>query len=450
MTVRPAALVALLLIAIGCNAIAAPPKVVKASPDNKQLEVDPALAELRIVFDQPMSPGGRSLVNSSRGLFPELVGKPRWEDERTFVWPMKLEPNTDYWLSVNSTRFVNFRSKTGESAEPYPIAFRTRGTATRATSRPTTQATQATQAAVDRLKQAIDQEYAYRDLRKIDWEQRFAEFKPQFAATGGPAEFASVAAKLLSAAKDVHITMRAGERRLATYQRDVFPCVDLLTVQRVVPGFKKASDSVFTGRFENGTRYLCIASLPADDARFLAPIFEMIDEAEKAGKPLIIDLRPNGGGDEPAARKIAGCFIEKPALYAKHIMRSSGQFSEVRNRFVTPNPDAPQFRGRLVVLTGPATCSSCESFVLMLKQAPGCVTVGATTAGSSGNPRITDLGNGTSVSLPQWKALRPDGTCFEGEGIAPDVDVKTQPADFIKTDPIIAAALKQLGDDAKK
>ncbi len=73
-----------LLVALTLPALAAPPKVVKATPGNNELEVNPSLSELRIVFAQPMNPGGRSVVNSSRGVLPDFVGKPRWEDDRTF------------------------------------------------------------------------------------------------------------------------------------------------------------------------------------------------------------------------------------------------------------------------------------------------------------------------------------------------------------------------------
>ncbi|HEV8290913.1 MAG TPA: S41 family peptidase, partial [Tepidisphaeraceae bacterium] len=101
------------------------------------------------------------------------------------------------------------------------------------------------------------------------------------------------------------------------------------------------------------------------------------------------------------------------------------------------------FRGKVIVLAGPGTVSSCEALVLMMKQVPGCVVVGQKTAGSSGNPKIFDLGNGTSASVPQWKAMRPDGTVFEGEGIAPDVEVQAKPADFEREDPILNEGLKR-------
>ena len=118
--------------------------------------------------------------------------------------------------------------------------------------------------------------------------------------------------------------------------------------------------------------------------------------------------------------------------------------SEKRERVVQPNPVGPKFRGKVVVLTGAGTLSSCESLVLMFKQVPGCLTVGQKTGGSSGNPKIFDLGNGTSASIPQWKDLRLDGTCFEGEGLAPDVEVKAEPRDFEAADPILAEGLRRI------
>jgi hypothetical protein len=415
---------------------------VKTVPENGNKDVDPETPELRVAFDQPMRPGGRSVVNSSRGVFPELVGPPRWEDGgKTFVWKMKLEPNTDYWLSINGTRFTNFRSANNEPAVPYPIAFSTRGSDKPASP----EQIKANREAVGKLKKIILEDYSYFDLRKVDWEKQFAEFAPKMEAAAGPAEFATTAAKMLSAAQDIHLSMRAGERRIYTHTRDVFPGMNFQLLQKTVPQWTKRHDFVYSGVYPDGIRYLCITTLPAQDAAYLLAIYEVIGEAAAANKPLVMDLRPNGGGDEITARKIAGCFLDKPAAYAAHLMRSDGKFSEQRTRTLAPNPAGPKYRGKVVVLTGPGTLSSCESFVLMMKQVPGCKVVGMTTGGSSGNPKTFDLGNGTSASIPQWKDLRPDGTGFEGEGLTPDVQVKAKPTDFEQEDPILAEGLKAAG-----
>ena len=88
--------------------------------------------------------------------------------------------------------------------------------------------------------------------------------------------------------------------------------------------------------------------------------------------------------------------------------------------------------------------SSCEAFVLMMKQVPGCKIIGEPTQGSSGNPKPYDLGNGVTVYLPSWKAMLPDGTCFEGKGIRPDILVKARQEQITTEDPVIEAALKEL------
>jgi C-terminal processing protease CtpA/Prc len=94
--------------------------------------------------------------------------------------------------------------------------------------------------------------------------------------------------------------------------------------------------------------------------------------------------------------------------------------------------------------------SSCESFLLMMKQVSGCKLIGRRSYGSSGNPQPVVLANGVIAQLPCWQDLRPDGSCFEGEGIAPDVDIPGEAKDFAARDPVLEAALKQLRPPPQK
>ena len=98
----------------------------------------------------------------------------------------------------------------------------------------------------------------------------------------------------------------------------------------------------------------------------------------------------------------------------------------------------------VAVLTGPVVMSSCEAVLLMMKQVPGAVLVGAASQGASGNPKPHDLKNGVTVFLPSWKAMTSDGHEFEGEGIAPDIEVQAAPCDFATSDPVLDAALAQI------
>jgi C-terminal processing protease CtpA/Prc len=89
--------------------------------------------------------------------------------------------------------------------------------------------------------------------------------------------------------------------------------------------------------------------------------------------------------------------------------------------------------------------SSAESLLLMFDQCPQATRLGATTAGSSGNPQIIDTGIGVRVSLPRWIDLKPDQTPLEGAGVQPDAPVDVTPEQFERgEDPVLDAAFERL------
>src|SRR5262249_11124126 len=77
-------------------------------------------------FDQDMG-RGMSVATSGGGPTDPLdpSARARWADARTIVVPLKLKPNQEYELSINTERFQNFTNARGTAAAPYPIRFRT-------------------------------------------------------------------------------------------------------------------------------------------------------------------------------------------------------------------------------------------------------------------------------------------------------------------------------------
>jgi hypothetical protein len=53
---------------------------------------------------------------------------------------------------------------------------------------------------------------------------------------------------------------------------------------------------------------------------------------------------------------------------------------------------------------------------------------------SSGNPKPHELPNGVTIVIPSWQDLRLDGSCFEGEGLRPDVEVAVNEKDLESKD----------------
>jgi len=145
---------------------------------------------------------------------------------------------------------------------------------------------------------------------------------------------------------------------------------------------------------------------------------------------------------------VASWFVEGTKVYAKHRTRvraGKNGFDPVMNRALTGNKDAAhRLDVPIAVLTSRYVMSSNESFVMMLQQAKDCTTVGQPTFGSSGNPKPFDLGNGVTIVVPSWQDLRLDGTCFEGEGLKPDVAVECTAEQLEQKDPILEKALELL------
>ncbi len=104
-----------------------PPRILSTSPVVGATDVDPALAEITVTFDQDMG-GGMSWTGGG----PEYPSIPegaqaQWRDKRTCVLPVKLQAGRYYKVGINSMSYRNFRSAAGVPATPSAIYFTTQG-----------------------------------------------------------------------------------------------------------------------------------------------------------------------------------------------------------------------------------------------------------------------------------------------------------------------------------
>jgi len=419
------------------------PTVVKSTPANGNKEVDPTLRRITIEFDQDMDTrGGRSICGGGDTM-PKLVASPRWSGKRTFVMTVRLRPNHDYAFSINCPSALNFRSAVGESAVPYPVRFTTGGGDLVAEDLPVSELNTA---AAEVLREMIDQKYSYRDRLGLDWDTLFSDHKQLLIDSATPKRFAQIAGVLLAHARDKHIWLNVGGEHVPAYIKPMTPNANAQRLPEIVPRWQQHNKTVYTGLFDDGIVYIRIDSWSLRNPRAYEGVYQLIGQHLDA-PGLVIDVRFNGGGSETVAADLAGCFVDEPVVYAKNVYRdpsAEGGFTQMLDRTLEPNPGRPAYRGKAAVLSGPVVMSSCEAFVLMMKQVPGATVFGESTQGSSGNPKPYDLGNGVTVYLPSWKAMLPDGTEFEGVGVEPDLKVDAVQSDFAERDPVLEAALEYL------
>ena len=110
----------------GCGGNDVAPSVLETVPANGDRQVDPGLSELSVTFSEEMKDGNWSWVYENEGTFPEMTGQPRYLDGLTRnVLPVRLEPNKEYVVWINGSKFTNFKDKSGNPVVPFKLTFRT-------------------------------------------------------------------------------------------------------------------------------------------------------------------------------------------------------------------------------------------------------------------------------------------------------------------------------------
>ena len=176
------------------------------------------------------------------------------------------------------------------------------------------------------------------------------------------------------------------------------------------------------------TAYIRIPSF--DGLRFVAATLDYIDEFRSA-KTIIIDVRGNPGGDAPPIA-IHRALMNLP--YRQWIEESPSRsgipsdrgydWAELHSGLATQRPEANAYGGKLIILTNGGCQSYCEDFVMPFKDSKRAILVGESTGGTFSMTHYYDFDNGMRMNVASTRERFPDGSTFEGVGIAPDVEVQ--------------------------
>jgi hypothetical protein len=105
------------------------PIVVDTVPLDGEVDVDIELQQISATFSESMQTEGWSWVTEAGRPAPVVTGLPFYVDDTTTVLPVRLEPNTEYVLWVNSPDDADLRkfaNSDGVSARAHRIRFTTR------------------------------------------------------------------------------------------------------------------------------------------------------------------------------------------------------------------------------------------------------------------------------------------------------------------------------------
>jgi carboxyl-terminal processing protease len=164
---------------------------------------------------------------------------------------------------------------------------------------------------------------------------------------------------------------------------------------------------------------------------------------------LVLDLRNNPGGFLDVAVDLAGWFLKKGTLVVKEVTREKNNGEN--NHLAMGNgalKDVP-----VVVLVNKGSASASEILAGALQIQRGVKLVGEETFGKGTVQRLIKLSDGSSLKITVANWVLPNGQILEGNGLKPDIEVKTnneeQDNKDTKNDPQLQKALEVVKEEIK-
>src|SRR6516164_4711937 len=194
-----------------------------------------------------------------------------------------------------------------------------------------------------------------------------------------------------------------------------------------------------TGRWlvEKSIAYIKVPSFHGIETQ--AQALRYLEEFRDA-KAVILDVRGNPGMGEPVALQSAligkpyQSWTESSSLHGGPLLRSYGvaypEHSTITTSDAVVHPRDKSYTGRLILLTHRICACACEIFVRQFKYFMPSGLVGEMKAGMVSLTRHMPFDNGMILNIAAIHHTFPDGSQFEGVGIAPDISVDIAPDDL--------------------
>lgn len=353
-----------------------------------------------------------------------------------------IPPPKNFTVDVDTTNGLRrfFIVDTEAQTAKYVAAFEQR-----ALKPPASFTVEAAASAFDQLWQAFDRDYAMFVLRpEVDWGKSREQYRPKALAAKSTHEFAEVCAEMLRPLRDLHVWLTVSEVNVPVFNRP-----------RAANSNPSAHHAIL-GDLRRSGRVLW--AVTPDNIGFIAiygwnpgpEIPAQVDEAleqMRETRGLIVDVRLNGGGDEPTAGRVAGRFLSEEFVYACSQFRNGPSHTNLTEKYARKiDPRGPwRYSRPVILLIGEKCMSSNESFIKMMTGATNVTTMGNRTCGSSGNPKMVNLPLEMTVSVPRWIDYLPDGKPLDERGVQPQVQFEPEPGAFEgERDDLLTAALEFL------
>lgn len=316
-----------------------------------------------------------------------------------------------------------------------------------------TETTTGSQALFDEVWSTFDEQYSYFTYKNIDWDDVGWRHRPSFADDLSADEFVNRLVIMLSELHDWHVEItRADGTGVGTHPGAVEENYPHTPRKRYTVGNADynvlGNNVIYHAWFENNIAYIRVDTLSTDTFATVndADIQTLFTTTYAGADGMIIDIRPNNGGNENNAAKFAAHFTDTAVVYGYTETRNGpghDDFDPIQEKSLAPA--APHFIGPVACLIGQRCMSSAEWFALMMRACPNVTLIGDTTRGGSGSPEEFSLSNGVRYKVSRWVAYTDDSVGIEDQGVAPNISIAPGNASFDSDhDYVIERAIQEL------
>lgn len=138
----------------------------------------------------------------------------------------------------------------------------------------------------------------------------------------------------------------------------------------------------------------------------------------RGAKGIVLDLRNNPGGFLDVATHLAGWFVDRGAVVVRERFRGGEETT------LLANGNSALTKIPVVVIVNEGSASASEILAGALRDIRGATLVGEKTFGKGSVQEIENLKDGATVKITIAEWLTPSGAKIDGEGLAPDIEVK--------------------------
>ena len=293
----------------------------------------------------------------------------------------------------------------------------------------------------------VDQQYAYFDVKNIDWDETYLTYSPKIHDDLSDDSLFYYLGSMLNELKDGHVNLFS-EFNMSRYDIRLLGPNNLNF--RFIQENYLGTDYYYTGPFVHDfisanrvgyIRYSSFSSLFTNENMMF--MFERYKDTDG----LIFDMRQNGGGYLLNVFKFLSYFtLTEEPIYTTCIKSGPGHedFTETVSQFSTPYDTVLHYTKPIAILIDRGSYSATSMFSLATLQLDNVFLVGDTTGGGLGMPNGGQLPNAWTYRFSITRTLTPDGINYEN-GVPPDYHAVLDSTDMqLGYDTVIETALDVL------